>query len=252
MSHRPRHDACPACRLKGRDKAGNNLYHYEDGHEYCFSCGYRKDASVKEILIPIRTPPSKVPFLPVDAKNVLPAIALEWLAKYEIIQQEVMSFNFLWSERLNWLIFPLYNDAYNESLLGYQARNFSGVGPKYRSEGNLKDVITYYNQLDTKEPKRGIILVEDMVSAIKVSRSYTTMPLFGSFLSFEQGRRLRNFFDHLYFWLDYDKTISSMTQAVHLRQHGFQTHFICSEKDPKEYTDEEIISIVDSDRPLTK
>jgi len=32
--------ACPRCRENGKDRSGNNLVTYEDGHSYCFACGY--------------------------------------------------------------------------------------------------------------------------------------------------------------------------------------------------------------------
>ena len=31
---------CPSCATKGHDRAGDNLANYDDGHSYCFSCGY--------------------------------------------------------------------------------------------------------------------------------------------------------------------------------------------------------------------
>ena len=34
-----RKDPCPVCRLSGRDKHGDNMAIYTDGHGYCFSCG---------------------------------------------------------------------------------------------------------------------------------------------------------------------------------------------------------------------
>lgn len=34
-----RKDSCPVCRLAGRDKHGDNMAVYSDGHGYCFGCG---------------------------------------------------------------------------------------------------------------------------------------------------------------------------------------------------------------------
>lgn len=34
------HEPCPACRKSGGDFKGNNLARYDDGHGYCFSCGF--------------------------------------------------------------------------------------------------------------------------------------------------------------------------------------------------------------------
>lgn len=35
-----RHEPCPECRKKNRDKSGDNLAVYTDGSKHCFSCGY--------------------------------------------------------------------------------------------------------------------------------------------------------------------------------------------------------------------
>lgn len=41
MSSVTHHEPCPNCRSEGRDKHGDNLAVYGDGHSYCFACGFR-------------------------------------------------------------------------------------------------------------------------------------------------------------------------------------------------------------------
>ena len=40
MSICTHHEPCPQCRGQGRDIKGDNLACYDDGHKYCFACGY--------------------------------------------------------------------------------------------------------------------------------------------------------------------------------------------------------------------
>jgi twinkle protein len=40
MSVCTHHEPCPQCRGQGRDRKGDNLAVYDDGHKYCFACGY--------------------------------------------------------------------------------------------------------------------------------------------------------------------------------------------------------------------
>ena len=40
MSICTHHEPCPQCRGQGRDTKGDNLAVYDDGHKYCFACGY--------------------------------------------------------------------------------------------------------------------------------------------------------------------------------------------------------------------
>lgn len=39
------HSACPNCRASGKDRSGDNLANYSDGHGYCFACGYYAKAN---------------------------------------------------------------------------------------------------------------------------------------------------------------------------------------------------------------
>lgn len=43
-----RKEPCPECRKNGADKSGDNLVIYDDGHGYCFACGYTYFPDTKE------------------------------------------------------------------------------------------------------------------------------------------------------------------------------------------------------------
>lgn len=38
-------EPCPSCRIKGRDKTGDNLVVYDDGSKHCFACGHDEQPS---------------------------------------------------------------------------------------------------------------------------------------------------------------------------------------------------------------
>lgn len=40
-------EPCPACRKKGRDRSGDNLVRYDDGHGHCFACDYHEHGDGK-------------------------------------------------------------------------------------------------------------------------------------------------------------------------------------------------------------
>jgi hypothetical protein len=240
------HIPCPQCKDRHRDRKGDNLYIYPDGHGFCFACGYRVNAPIKKRLEALvdQPMPDKIQ-LPTDSTSDLPASVLEWLGKYGIKQHETRDFDMLWSPTNHWLIFPIYNDTFKETLIGYQARNFGTWGTKYYTRGTFEKIVNFYGNL--QKPEKSVILVEDMISAVKVSRQFRVMPILGSFLTRERANRLRLFFDRLIFWLDYDKAVSAFHQATRMKQEGWRTSVIVTAKDPKEYTDEEIASIVNND-----
>jgi hypothetical protein len=41
-------EPCPQCRGKGEDNKGDNLALYDDGHAYCYKCGFVKFVNGKE------------------------------------------------------------------------------------------------------------------------------------------------------------------------------------------------------------
>ena len=44
---------CPSCASKGHDRSGDNLANYDDGHSYCFSCGYYNSAKGEVSVKPV-------------------------------------------------------------------------------------------------------------------------------------------------------------------------------------------------------
>jgi len=92
----------------------------------------------------------------------------------------------------------------------------------------------------TNEAKCGIVLVEDMVSAIKVSRYLPAMPLFGNNCSARQLVRLNRVTDRIFIWLDPDMKRRSHWLASAATEVGLKTKVIHSNRDPKEELDERI------------
>ncbi len=243
LHHRER---CPRCAAGGRDTSRDNLAVYNDGHKHCYSCGLTIFASVRDQLKQHVVVDSRNISLPVDVTEDIDFVALQWLSSYDITWNEVKEFRLKWSPSRQMLIFPVY--GIKEQLLVWQGRSFGPekLYPKYFSMGNIHDVLTTFDQKLTKRPKDGIILVEDMISAIKVSRQYRVMPLFGSNVTRPQLHRMNFLGDTLFFWLDYDKAKESMALALKARQQGFNTGVIITEEDPKDYTDEEINNFVEA------
>ena len=107
--------------------------------------------------------------------------------------------------------------------------------PKYFTRGNYESVLDIIGQPLGKN----IILTEDLISAIKVGRKHTTMPLWGSYLSTSNAKRLSVLFSEAFLWLDYDKREEavklSLKHCLHLDIIPIITHL-----DPKCYTDGEI------------
>lgn len=174
--------------------------------------------------------------LPEDADYLLDQRAFLWLKKYGLTDLEIASNNILWSKSQEQLIFPI-KDA-DGNLVAWQARNFKAGAKKYFTRGSMDSILHILGLTIGKD--RGIILVEDVVSAIKVARHCPTMPLFGSSCSKSKLSRLGRYTNQIRFWLDRDKLNQSMMLAKLAKQLGMSAKVIYTEKDPKELSDSDI------------
>ena len=194
----------------GKDTSGDNLILYEDGSGYCFACAYykRKDG----IFIKNPTPIESDVVLPED---ILPLInshaGWHWLKQY---LTDIPNW-ILWSPNKQWLIFPYFIDG---KLKAFQARNLSGEGSKWLTFGQTSDIIFTQGQ-----EKDTIILVEDIVSAIKIGQGGScSAPMFGCKIDLNRLLRLKDRFSSIGIWLDPDKAFEASQQAYRANKMGFK------------------------------
>jgi hypothetical protein len=224
---------CPSCAKVGRDRHGDNLAIYDDGGEYCWSCGYTGPRRGLKRPTAAEQPLGDIYPLPYDVDTVIPATALEWLKQFHITYSDIVKNNILWSDSREMLIFP-YDNAWQGRYFG------KGDRPKWFSQGKLDEIIHGFNLKETP-----IILVEDIVSCIRIGN--TDLPvccLFGSFLSDKKLLRLLRITDKVIFWLDNDKKRSAMEQALRLQEFGMKAGVIITDLDPKCHSDGDIKKIV--------
>lgn len=169
--------------------------------------------------------------IPYDADTNISAKALEWLKGYHLDLFDLIRNRILWSPSRELLIFP-YDGAWQGRYFGTEDK------PKWYSRGHLDDLVHGFN-LD--KAKSGVILVEDIVSAIRIGRlGFPCVCLFGSYLSARKMNRLRFLTNKVIFWLDNDKRKESTEQAIRLLEMGIDSDVIVTPLDPKSYTDGDI------------
>ena len=222
-----KHEPCPKCGSK------DNLGRYTDGSAYCFGCSYteRTNKYVPEQPEDNVQRPVK---LPNDASTQFEKEPLDWLAKFQITDQERLRYRMLWSREKQQLIYPLYGK--DQSLVAWQARNFNPKAKgKYFSQGKIHDVLYFCGKKTTP-----IILVEDLLSAIKIGRIGIAMPLFGSEASTHLLMRLKDHCKAVIVWLDSDKWKNSHDIVKRAQSIGLPAMSVFTNLDPKEYNDEQI------------
>lgn len=232
---------CPECAKKGRDNHEDNLITYPDGHSHCFSCGYHTKTGVKEKMAAQAFPIQKMtPQLPEDFTFIIPSKPFEWLNKYLTFKQ-IKKYLIGWSETKQSIIFPYFIGK--DELFAYQCRYFgeNNAYPKWITYGKIHEFLHILTE-DTRRSDT-IVVVEDILSAICVAEEQDCLPLFGSHIPTILLTRLRNLgYNNIIIWLDPDKRKESFKFNMQARTFGFNSRVILTDKDPKDYTKEQIIN----------
>lgn len=245
-------ERCPECARQGKDRAGDNLVRYDDGHAFCFSCHYREwPTSVSLKHLHRRLAPSSDPFEPIEQKlgeltYKYPSEVQKWLDKYGVTELECVRNQIQWSPDKNVLVIPVI-DHTNGEHVAYNCRYFghNPKFPKYINEYPKGKAAA--QRLALKLPERSplpvLVLVEDLVSAIKVGRQGPSLALLGTNISpWLHTAIVQYCLSHRYsclVWLDPDKKQLSVKYSRLFRQ-IIPSYPILSDKDPKYYNNEEI------------
>ena len=236
-----KHAPCPSCGSK------DNLAIYAD-HEYCFGCSHlvfynyhnRRILDTKEV-------DTKLVSLPDDISPSIPAIADLWIKKYDLTLRELHDNRVVWSEYRKLLIFPYFDEKGH--LWGWQGRYFGDdpKHPKWTGKGAFKEQIKVYEKKDlTDSTDSSIIIVEDIISTIKLSRIYNTTCIYGSFIDINKYIKIYKTYKpkSLYIWLDKDKEKESRLFSIQFNNLGIPCSVISTDLDPKEYNNDQIKEIV--------
>ena len=208
---------------------------------YCFSCGYYVSSdrittykSKFGSPVPECEPQWNGIRLPLDVDSGIPAHAAQWFFQYGFTHATLTKHNVLWSESKQLLIFPYFIKG---ELMGWQGRSFSkDKKGKWHTNGKPESYIYTLGRSTTST----IVLVESIISAIKVSRYECCSPLFGSYISNSRFIRLAKFYDNVVIWMDPDKQREAVKFAQQARLFGLHCRVILSKNKPKDHTPEEI------------
>lgn len=247
MSNFVKHERCPKCAAEGKDRHGDNLAVFDDGSQFCFSCGFHTSSKGIERLKASAqngdTISARTICLPRDCTLELSGLARDYLKNYALTEEDINVNRIMWSEEWQRVLFPYFGTG---GLLGWQGRYLGNQGGKGKwfGQGDLKDIIHICDSTRTYHDQRSIVLVEDIISAIRVGHTMPAAPLFGSHLATKTALRFIKLFNNIILWLDKDKQIYSIKVASQLRDIGIPCRSVITNKDPKEYSDTEIVDIL--------
>lgn len=184
--------------------------------------------------------------LPLDCSYMLPYIAMNWLYRYGITLDLVNKYQLQWSETYDGgrLIIPNYSD--DGKLLGFQGRDVREYyEDKYSSRGS-KSFLRSKNQ-ELNIINHGCVIVEDVMSCIKVGEVTACVALQGNTISDEKILELALQYEWFLLWLDKDLggDLGTINILPRLRRYRYAAS-ITTEYDPKCYTFDEIRDILNA------
>ena len=196
-----------------RCKSSDAKTYYSDGHTYCFSCHHYGHGEFKKVgeLFMVETNKRSVNGSDLfrERLEVSPANCrdnYDWLRKY--LDEDEIDTYFFYAPVSQRHVYAYHED---EEDWFYEARSANpNAIPKARQEGTKpKFVFGRYKETGI------VVVVEDIVSAIKVSRQYGVMCLFGSYFSSEHASIIAKIPEvkQVVMWLDVDKYDMGMMYA---------------------------------------
>jgi len=241
---------CPECMTEGKLWITRNIDSY---FCYCNKCSYKHRTKKKITLQSFSDMHKKntsyennKAFLPSDFTLKIPQEAMWWLLKYSISEFKAREYKIGYSPSLNRIILPIYDQG---KLVFTQARAILPTQmPKYLSSKSVNKSKLLFKSF-TKTPKT-VVITEDILSAIVVSKVLPSVSIMGTVLSDYQLNYLVALKVPIIVWLDGDsagiKGRKKITQDLELA--GVPCSYICTSKDPKEYNTKEMERIIKNEQ----
>lgn len=205
-----RHEPCPECGSR------DNLAIYDDGSAFCFGCRYTR----RRTMLPHHEPEEKQSFVSYVYSSKLPQVALEWLAKWGLLNR---------TEYWKWA--PAQERLCYEQDGFVIGRRFGNTGPKWVSYGSKP--LTLFGEFAKMYNK--IYLVEDIVSAMVVAKYAASIPLYGTYIIEPVKHYILSTPVPVVLWLDRDKAKDALQIASRLQQLHDNVSVVITERDPKYY-----------------
>ena len=192
----------------------------------------------------LRQPENERPTLPEDFTTNIPLEGRLWLYSNGITDILLRKHNIGYSKRLRRVIMPIYDSE--GTLVWYQCRALlDGQVPKYlQPSGDKAGLLFQSTPADTNKASNSLVVVEDIMSAIRVGEVWDTISLLGTKADTDQLITLSKY-DHVVTWLDSDKAgkrgSAGIRQALSILT---ETRDVCTEHDPKTYSRQQIERIL--------
>lgn len=255
LGHKTRVD-CPECGENTNTNAMMVSHSSKSYNGFCFACDHKpfemKGKQTLEELTELKriNNESLQPTegarceLPEDFTQDIPLEGRLWLYSNGITDKHRRKYNIGYSERLRRVVMPVYDTK--GDLIWFQCRALvKGQKPKYLQPSGDKGSVVFQSKTERDKGTKGrVVVVEDIMSAIRVGETTLAISLLGTKADTNQINTLSRF-SNVTTWLDSDKAgrngSKTIRQAVGLLTN---TTDIVTELDPKAYSNQQIEKIL--------
>ena len=220
---------CPSC-------SSSDAFCIYENNDYCFSCHTSFNNKTNKGFMPKK--PTFSGKLPDNVSDEFSKEAIGWLGAYGIKASYALECGLPYYKGRNAIIIPFISD---KRLVGYQIR-YIASNSRVKSH-NIGSLRPYYI---TPHKEKSIVIVEDMRSGLKVSKTYNTLSLLGTHLKPCDRNYILENYDTIYLWLDGDDAGMNAANKLYdqFRLAG-NPKIIYTKYDPKTYTEKEIRDLID-------
>lgn len=216
-------DGHKPCRFCGSSDA----FAYYDDSEHCFSCGKHVRLGVprKFLIAQSKTKDGTE----INLTDEIPNEYVKWLLKYRIFKSDIELTGIKYDLISKRLMLPLGNNA-------YQGRS-NTESPKYWTFGDKAPV--FFGTGST------VVLVEDWLSAYRIGKITSAVTLLGTSIPLRLLMTLVDNYGRIVLWLDPDNAGITAMHKIRKKLELLtpkSIDIIRSDKDPKDYSDDEIRS----------
>ena len=170
-----------------------------------------------------------------------PTRARAWVYRYGITDEEITKYGIGYSARERRVILPSWEDGV---LLGYQTRKIfdEDTGPKYTTYHHKKNFVWK----DLTNTNGVLVICEDVLSAIKLRRYYSSMALLSTHLHKCNYHYLFKY-EQILIYLDNNNPevkLKALSMKKELEMYLPSVSIINIERDPKQLSNEELRNLV--------
>lgn len=223
---------CPNC----NDKTGLAT-NFSDG-DFCFACKekqhtkslFKKEGKQNHYILPEQ----------IYEENVFmtnaPQIAVDYLKHFYFTTERILTVGFRWHEGLRRIIYPVNAKAC------WGRSPYKDIVPKSMFYGDKTEDCYFRKNLENDE---SIVLVEDILSCVRVSEFQSCMSLCGTQIKNDKQYYTLQKYKNVILWLDGD--IAGIRGAEKIKR-DFKLYknvrVITTKRDPKEFPSQEIKNIL--------